>query len=52
MLNNFFSENSTVYEIMLKNMVNSERQQMTIIRRMRTAFWVNKFTDAYRHLSY
>jgi hypothetical protein len=33
MFNNFFFENCAVYEIMWKNMVQPERQQMTIWRR-------------------
>jgi len=50
MLNIFFSENSAVYEIMLKNMVNSERPQMTIILRIPTRWWVTKVMDAHRHI--
>ena len=46
------AENRAVYEIMLKNMVQSERPLMTIIRRMRTACWVTKFTEARKRFSY
>jgi hypothetical protein len=45
MFNNFlFFENRAVYEIILKNMVQLERSQMTIWR-MRNAFWIPKATN-------
>jgi hypothetical protein len=42
----FFFENSAVYEIMWKNMVEPDRPQM-IIRRMRFACWITKDTDTH-----
>ena len=39
-----FLDNGTVYEIMWKNTIESERQQMTI-RRMRIACWIPKATN-------
>jgi hypothetical protein len=49
MFNNFFSENRALYEIMWKNMVESDRALMTIriIRRMRFACWINKATGTH-----
>ena len=45
MFNNFFlSKNRAVYDIMWKNMVEPDRPQMTIIRRMRFACWITKAT--------
>jgi hypothetical protein len=41
--NNFFPENSAVYEIMRKNIVELDRPQVTIWR-MRTACWITKAT--------
>jgi hypothetical protein len=48
MFNTFFPENRAVYEIMLKNMVQPDRPQMTIIRRMRIECWITKVTDTLR----
>ena len=42
----FFSENRAVYEIMWKNIVQSDRVQMTIWR-MRVAFWIPEATDTH-----
>jgi len=39
MFNNFFSENSAVYEIMWKNIVELDRSQMTIWR-VHIACWI------------
>jgi hypothetical protein len=41
---NFFSENRTVYEIMWKNNIARDRQQMSIWR-MRIAYWIPKAKD-------
>ena len=46
MFNNFFSENRTVYEIMLKNMVERGRPQ-TVIWRMRIACGIIKATNTH-----
>ena len=48
-LNNFFSENRAVYEIMWKNIVQSDRPQVTI-RRMCVTCWITKATD--KHSEY
>jgi len=42
----YFSENRTVYEIMWKNKAQSCRPQMTIWR-MRIAFWIPKATNTH-----
>jgi len=42
------SEKSGGYEIMWKNMVEPDRQQMTIWR-MRIGYWVTKLTDTHTH---
>jgi hypothetical protein len=42
---NFFCENRAVYEIMSKNLVESDMPQMKI-RRMHDARWVSKTTHA------
>jgi len=42
--NFFFFENRAVFEIMWKNVVQPDRQQMTIWR-MRIACWISKATD-------
>ena len=42
--NFFFSENHTIYQIMWKNMVQSDRPQMTIWR-MRIACWTTETLD-------
>jgi hypothetical protein len=42
--NNSFSENRAVYEIMWKNLVNSDRLKMAILR-MNIACWVTGATD-------
>ena len=49
MLNIFFSENRAAYEIMSKNMVEPERPQMAIWRRV--ACWIIKATRAQAHAS-
>ena len=41
MFSNFFSENRAVYEVMLRNMVESNDDT---IRRMCFAFWITKAT--------
>jgi hypothetical protein len=46
MLNNFFSENFAIYEIMWKNTVEWGRPQM-IIWRMRILRWIYKATDTH-----
>ena len=46
MLNNFFSENRAVYEIMWINVVEPELSKMTIWR-MRIARWITKTTDTH-----
>jgi hypothetical protein len=46
MFNNFSPENRTVYEIMWKNTVESDRPQMIIIPLMRFACWI---TEAKTH---
>ena len=48
MFSNFFPENRAVYEIMSKNMVESERLQIAIWRRV--ACWISKATHAEAHL--
>jgi hypothetical protein len=48
MLNNFFSENRTVYEIMSQNIVDTEGPQITIWR-IRVACWISKATCTYAH---
>jgi len=45
-LNNFFSENRTVYEIMWKNSAQQGKPQITILR-MRIARWTTKATHAH-----
>jgi hypothetical protein len=40
----FFFENRALYEIMWKNIVETDRSQMTICR-MRIACWITKATD-------
>jgi hypothetical protein len=45
----FFPENRAVYEIMSKNVMDSEKPQMIIWRRV--AFWVGKATRAQSHAS-
>jgi hypothetical protein len=45
----FFSENRAVYEIMSKNMVEPERPQMTIWRRV--AYWISKATRTQTRVS-
>jgi len=42
----FFFENHAVYEIMWKNMVQSDKPQMTIWR-MRIACWIPKATNTH-----
>ena len=42
-----FSENRVDYEIMWKNMVEPDRPQMTIMRRMRFACWETKATNTH-----
>ena len=42
----FFSENRAVYEVMLKNIVERGRPQMTVWR-MRTACWLPKATNTH-----
>ena len=49
MLNNFFFEILSVYEIMWKNVAEPYRPQMTIWR-MLIACWITKATD--RHSEY
>jgi hypothetical protein len=44
MFDNFFFENRADYEIMLKNILQSDRLQMTIWR-MRFGCWITKATD-------
>ena len=44
---NIFLENGAVYEIMSKNLMESERTQMSIRRRL--AFWISKATRAGVH---
>ena len=46
--NNFFSENSAIYEIMWKNMVERDRQHMAIWR-MHFACWTPKATHTHAH---
>ena len=41
-----FSENRAVYQIMWKNMVETDRPQMTI-QRIRFAFWVTKVIETH-----
>jgi hypothetical protein len=45
----FFTENRDVYEIMSKNMLEPERSQMEIWRRV--AWWISKATRAQAHVS-
>ena len=47
MLNNFFLEIRAVYEIVWKNIVDPDRPQMIIVRRMRLACWITKATDTH-----
>ena len=47
MFSEFLSENRAVYEIMSKNVVEPERPQMTIWRRV--ACWISKVTGARAH---
>jgi len=42
-LNNIFSKNRVIYEIMWKNTVQPDRPHMTI-RRMRNAWWITRAT--------
>ena len=49
MSNNFFSENSAIYETRSKNVAEPERPQITIWRRV--ACWINKATFAQAHVS-
>ena len=52
MFNIFFSRNLAVYEVMWKNMVESDRPQMTIWR-MRIACWIPKATNTHtQHMEY
>ena len=44
--NFYFSENSAVYEIIMKNIVQPGRPQMTMWR-MRIAYWITKATDTH-----
>jgi hypothetical protein len=44
--NNFLPENSAVYEIMWKNVVEPDRPQMAI-RRLRFACWIPKAINTY-----
>jgi hypothetical protein len=44
MSSNFFSENSAVYKIMWKNIVQPGRPHDNITRRMRIACWITKAT--------
>ena len=44
--NNFFLENRAAFEIMWKNVVETNRPQMTIWR-MRIAWWITKTTDTH-----
>jgi hypothetical protein len=44
----FFSENRAFYEIMLKSMVEPDRPDDNIIRRMRIACWITNATNALR----
>ena len=46
MLNNIFPENLAVYEIIGKNIVQSDRSQMTI-RLVRISCWILKTTNAH-----
>jgi hypothetical protein len=46
MFNNFFSENRAVYEIMWKNILDTDRPQMTIWR-MRIACWMPNATNTH-----
>ena len=44
----FFSENRAVYEIMWRNMVETDRAtDVSIIRRMRFACWITKAADTH-----
>jgi len=46
MFNNFFPENRSVYEMMWKNVVESDGSQMTIWR-IRISRWVPKATNTH-----
>ena len=47
----FFFENCAVYEIILKNVVDPDRPQMTI-RSMRFAYWMSKATHTHTNTQY
>ena len=47
MFNNFFSENRAVYEIMRKNIVETDRTHDNITRRIRIACWITNGTDTH-----
>jgi len=47
-----FPENFGVYEIIRKNVVQTDRQQMTIIRRMRFASWIIEVPNKHIHSEY
>jgi hypothetical protein len=47
-LNNFYSENRAIYEIMWKNNVETDRPQMTKWR-MRFAYWITNATHTHTH---
>ena len=47
MLKHFFPENRAVYGIMWKNIVQPDRQQMTIWR-MRISCWITEATDIHQ----
>ena len=46
MFNDFFFKNPTAYEIILKNIVEADRPQMTVWR-MRIKFWIAKATNTH-----
>jgi hypothetical protein len=43
----FFPENRAVYEIMWENVVEPDRPEENIIRRMRTARWITRATNTH-----
>jgi hypothetical protein len=45
--NKFLPENHLFYEVIWKNLIEPDRPQMTIIRRMRFACWITKDTDSH-----
>ena len=43
----FFFENRALFQIMWKNVVQTDGQMDSIIRRMHTAYWITEATDTH-----